>query len=114
MAAFTVEPVTGTVVARADGNVVAETSAAVVLREGSYHPVYYFPREDAGMEFLDVSDTRTKCPHKGEATHFNMVLTDGTIEDAAWSYDAPIDAAADIAGRVAFYTDKVVVEHISG
>ena len=114
MAAFTVAPVSGTVVARADGMVIAETTGAVVLREGTYDPVYYFPRDDAGMEFLETSDTLTRCPHKGAATHYNMVLSSGTVDDAAWSYEAPIDGAAEISGRVAFYTDKVVVEHLSG
>ncbi|MEM7743412.1 MAG: DUF427 domain-containing protein [Pseudomonadota bacterium] len=114
MSAFTLEPVTGTVVARADGNVIAETTGALMLREGSYDPVYYFPREDAGMEFLEASATRTRCPHKGEATHYDIELSAGTIADAAWSYEAPIDAATDLAGRIAFYADKVVVEHISG
>ncbi|MEM6623798.1 MAG: DUF427 domain-containing protein [Pseudomonadota bacterium] len=113
MAAFTIEPVHGTVVARADGMVVSETSAAVVLREGDYDPVYYFPRDDAGMEFLDRSAKVTNCPHKGQATHFDMSLASGTISNAAWSYETPVAGAEAIAGRIAFYPDKVTVEQMS-
>lgn len=106
---FTVEPYEGTVSVRAGGAVIAETTGAVVLREGDYPPVFYLPREDAGIAFLDRSEKVTRCPHKGEATHFHLVVKSGTIEDAAWSYEDPIAAAEAIAGRIAFYTDKVTV-----
>lgn len=106
---FTVESYAGTVSVRAGGAVIAETTGALVLREGSYPPVYYLPREDAGIAFLDRSEKVTSCPHKGEATHYHLVVKSGTIEDAAWSYEQPIAGAEEIAGRVAFYTDKVTV-----
>lgn len=107
--AFTIEPYTGTVSVRAGDAIIAETTGALILREGAYAPVYYFPREDAGMEFMDPSPKRTTCPHKGEAVHYHLALISGTIEDAAWSYEAPIVGAEGIAGRIAFYPDKVTV-----
>lgn len=106
---FTVEPVEGTVSIRAGGAVIAETTDAVVLKEGDYAPVYYLPRDDAGIEFLDVSETKTVCPHKGTATHFDLVVKSGSIADAAWSYETPIAGAEAIAGRIAYYADKVTV-----
>ena len=109
---FTVEPGKGVYVARAGGAVIAETSRALVLAEQGYPPVVYFPRGDVGMEFLDLSDKRTTCPHKGEATHYHMAAKSGRIADAAWSYEAPLPAAAAIAGYIAFYADKVTVERL--
>lgn len=106
---FVVEPAGGVVSIRAGGAVIAETSAALVLREGSYPPVYYLPRDDAGIAFLDVSDTRTVCPHKGTATHYDLIVKSGTIRDAAWSYDAPVDGAEAIAGYIAYDAEKVTV-----
>ena len=107
---FTIAPATGVYVVRAGGAVIAETSRALILREAGCEPVVYFPREDAGMEFLDPSDTRTTCPHKGEATHYHIAAKSGPIKDAAWSYEAPVSGAGEIAGYVAFYGEKATIE----
>ena len=109
-AKFTVTPATGVHVVRAGGAVIAETSRALILREAGCEPVVYFPREDAGMEFLDPSDTRTTCPHKGEATHYHIAAKSGPIKDAAWSYQSPLAEAGAIAGFVAFYGEKAIIE----
>lgn len=109
---FTVEPATGVHVVRAGGAVIAETARALILREEGYPPVTYFPREDVGMLFLEPSATRTTCPHKGIATHYHIAAEAGLIRDAAWSYEAPLEAAAAIAGCLAFYPDKATVEAI--
>ena len=107
---FTISPATGVHVVRAGGAIIGETSRALILRENGYEPVIYFPREDAGMEFLDPSDTRTTCPHKGEATHYHIAAKSGPIKDAAWSYETPLEGAEAIAGYVAFYGEKATVE----
>jgi uncharacterized protein (DUF427 family) len=64
------------------------------------------------MEFLDLSDKRTTCPHKGVATHYHIAARSGPIRDAAWSYETPIAGAEAISGYVAFYQDKATVEEI--
>ncbi len=107
---FTITPAAGVHVMRAGGAVIAETSRALILHEVGLEPVVYFPREDAGMEFLDPSDTRTTCPHKGEATHYHIAAKSGPIRDAAWSYETPVAGAEAIAGYVAFYDEKATVE----
>ncbi|MEL6475915.1 MAG: DUF427 domain-containing protein [Pseudomonadota bacterium] len=109
MADIEIEPVDGTVVARAGGAVIAETTAALVLREPGYAPVHYFPRADA-IAFCDPSDKRTTCPHKGAARYFHITTKSGPILDAAWSYEEPIAAVAAIAGYIAFGHDRVAVE----
>ena len=109
---FTLTPVGRTVVVRAGGAILAETGHAVLLEEDGHAPVYYIPRDDIGMEFLEQSDTRTTCPHKGEATYYDIVAKSGAIRDAAWSYETPVDGAEDIAGHIAFYPDKAFVEEL--
>jgi len=109
---FTITPAQGVHVVRAGGAVIAETRKALVLREDGYLPVIYFPRADVGMEFLDPSATRTTCPHKGVATHYDIAAKSGPIRDAVWSYEAPIEGATQIAGYLAFYADKATVERI--
>jgi uncharacterized protein (DUF427 family) len=108
-----IQPATGTWVVRAGGAVLGESSAAFELQEGGYDPVIYFPKGDIAMEFLDPSDKVTTCPHKGEATHYSIVTKSTVLQNAGWSYDAPKDAVAQIAGHIAFYVrDDVAVEQV--
>lgn len=105
-----IEKVEGVCVARAADAVVAESRNALALYEGSHPPVIYFPRDDVSMEFFEPSETRTLCPHKGEATHYTLIGESERLADAAWSYENPLEAVAQIAGHIAFYPDKVVIE----
>jgi uncharacterized protein (DUF427 family) len=107
-----IRPATGTWVVRAGGAVLGESTNALELVEGDYPPVIYFPRGDLAMAFLDASDTTSTCPHKGEATYFSIVAKSGPIKDAAWSYENPKDGVSQIAGHIAFYTNKVAVEQV--
>jgi uncharacterized protein (DUF427 family) len=107
-----VTPSAGTWVVRAEGAVLAETERALELREGPYPPVVYIPREDVAMALFERSPTRTACPHKGEASYFSFIGSGGTIRDAAWSYETPKDGMDRIAGHLAFYPDKVTLEHV--
>lgn len=107
-----IRPASGTWVVRASGAVLGESANALELSEGDYLPVIYFPREDIGMSFLEQTNSTTRCPHKGAATYFTVAGPDGEIVDAAWSYEAPLDQVAQIAGHVAFYTDRVTVEKL--
>ncbi|KAA9007917.1 DUF427 domain-containing protein [Histidinibacterium aquaticum] len=102
----------GTWVVRAGGAVLGESDKALELREEGYDPVIYFPREDIAMAFLDASETRTTCPHKGEARYFTIQSKSGPLTDAAWCYEDPKDGVSRIAGHLAFYTDTVAVEQV--
>ena len=107
-----IQPASGTWVVRAAGAVLGESNAALELVEGDYPAVIYFPRADISMAFFDQSETRSTCPHKGTATHYDLQAKSGTLADAAWSYETPIDAVAQIKDHLAFYTDKVAVEQL--
>ncbi|QDL91375.1 DUF427 domain-containing protein [Paroceanicella profunda] len=102
----------GTWVVRAGGAVIAETRDALQLIEGDYPPVTYFPREDAGMAFLEKSAHTTTCPWKGEATHYDIAARSGPIHNAAWSYEDPLPAAARVKGYIAFYPETATVEQV--
>lgn len=98
---------------RAGGAVLGETRNALELSEGDYPPVIYFPREDIATAFLDKTDKVTHCPHKGDASYFTIVSKSGPIENAVWSYEAPLDSVARIKDHLAFYSgDRVTVEQI--
>jgi uncharacterized protein (DUF427 family) len=107
-----ITPARGTWVVRAGGAVIGETARAMELAEDDHAPVIYFPREDIGMAFLERSETKTTCPLKGEATHYNIVAKSGPIEDAAWSYEDPKPEAEPIRGMIAFYPERATVEKV--
>lgn len=89
------------------GQTVADSNRALVLRETRLPPVYYLPREDIAMQFLQVSEHRTYCPFKGTAAYWHVAVDGKTVENAAWSYEDPIEEALGIRGYVAFYWNKV-------
>ncbi|MGB1235860.1 MAG: DUF427 domain-containing protein [Planktomarina sp.] len=106
-------PLAGTWTIRAAGAVIAETKNALELTEGSYPPVIYFPRDDIAMTFLDAADHTSVCPYKGTASFFTIQTKNGPIDNAAWSYDAPLDAVASITGHIAFYPgENIAVEEL--
>lgn len=98
---------------RAGGAVLGESANALELTEGTYDPVIYMPRDDIAMAFLDETDKRTTCPHKGVATHYSIVTKSTVLENAAWSYEDPKDGMEAIKDHIAFYvSDTVAVEKI--
>ena len=104
---ITITPNPNRVRVRLGGQVVAETRRALTLREASYPPVQYIPREDARMALLRRTDRVTHCPYKGDASYFTIEAGGRRAENAAWSYEHPYPAMAAIAGHLAFYPDRV-------
>jgi uncharacterized protein (DUF427 family) len=108
---ISVGPSTVRVVARVGDAVIAETSAALTLREADYPPVYYLPVDDVAPGVLRPTTSDSYCPYKGDASYYDVVLPDGNVlADAVWTYRDPYPAVQAIAGRVAFYPDRVQVE----
>lgn len=69
---------------------------------------HYFPRDSVAMTHLRESDTPYTCPWKGDAQYYHLVIDGDTVEDVAWSYPDPKEAAAHIAGHLAFDRTKGV------
>ena len=105
-----IEPHPGRVTVTFAGRTVVDTRKALVLRETGLGPVLYLPREDAAMEHFEATRHRTRCPYKGEASYFTLTVDGKTAENAVWSYEQPIAAAAPIAGHLAFYKDRVEIK----
>ena len=95
---------------RLGGDVIADTSEALDLKESTYPAVHYVPRSTVQMDRLVKTDHSTHCPYKGDATYFSIVAKDGTrVENAVWSYETPFPAMKEIAGHLAFYPNKVEI-----
>src|SRR5262249_34035603 len=89
------------------GVTVADTQAALTLSETGNPDVFYFPRADVNMARLERSHHTSRCPHKGEVSYFHLHAEDGIIENAAWTYEAPLDGVKQIEGYLAFYVSRV-------
>ena len=109
MALIEISSARGRVVVRWRGHVVVDTTRALELREGAYTPVLYLPREDADMAFFRPSARRTTCPYKGEASYFDLHDESASDSNAVWCYETPKAEVDAIAGRLAFYPDKVEI-----
>ncbi len=106
---ITVEPHPGTVSARFGDILLAESSKAVILREGRYPPVIYFPRSDVRTDTLTPMEHTTHCPFKGDARYWS-VTGEEKGENAVWGYDEPFEQMESIREHVAFYVDRVTIE----
>jgi uncharacterized protein (DUF427 family) len=92
---------------RAGNTLIADTSAALTLREASYPPVQYIPRADVNMAQLRRSDHSTYCPYKGNAAYFDIVALGERGKNAVWTYEQPRPAVAEIASYLAFYPNGI-------
>jgi uncharacterized protein (DUF427 family) len=107
---ITIEPTRGRVQVRVNGQIVADTQAALTLQEATYPAVQYIPMSDVVQEVLTRTDTKTYCPFKGEASYYSVTTGTGdTVDDAIWTYEEPYPAVAAIGGHVAFYPDKAEI-----
>ena len=104
---ITIEPNPKRVRVTFAGRVVADTLRALTLREADYAPVQYIPRADIDMSLLERTPHATHCPYKGDASYFSLTVDGRVSENAAWSYEAPYPAMADIEERLAFYPRRV-------
>ncbi|KPU89322.1 hypothetical protein APR50_42785 [Variovorax paradoxus] len=104
---ITVAPNPARVVVTLGGRTIADTRAALTLREASYPAVQYIPRADVDMSLLERSTHTTYCPYKGECNYFSIPAGGERSVNAVWTYESPYDAVAGIKDHVAFYTDRV-------
>lgn len=85
--------------------VLAESDRTEVV-EGNH----YFPPDSVHREYFRDSDKQTECGWKGAASYYDVIVDGEVNEAAAWYYPTPKEAAANIAGYVAFWRGVQVQE----
>jgi uncharacterized protein (DUF427 family) len=86
-----------------DGIVIAETDRAIRVLETGHPPVYYIPREDVRMEYLNSATKTSICEWKGKAVYYNVKGKTKQTNNAAWSYPKPTSGYELIQNHLAFY-----------
>lgn len=90
-----------------DGNIIAQSSRGVILKEASYPPIHYIPREDVKMDQLIRTEHKTYCPYKGECNYYSIPVGGDKATNAVWTYESPYPDVEAIKGLLAFYPDRV-------
>lgn len=82
-----------------NGVVIAESDDVEVVDGYSY-----FPAEAVDRRYLQPSDHRTRCPWKGTASYYDVVVDGEVNRAAAWHYADPSPRAAPlVGGRIGFW-----------
>ncbi|MFA5966376.1 MAG: DUF427 domain-containing protein [Sphingomonas sp.] len=89
--------------ARWNGVVIAQSDDTVIV-EGNH----YFPADSIDESLLEPSETHSDCPWKGVASYKSLIVDGKRNTDAVWYYPDPKPAAAEIAGRYAFWRGVTV------
>lgn len=96
-----------------EGHVIADSANVLTLKEATYKPVFYFPRDDVAMDYLHRTDHATHCPYKGQAGYFTLNMDGDIRENAVWTYESPYPAMSVIDGRLAFYPNIVAFQEVA-
>jgi uncharacterized protein (DUF427 family) len=88
---------------------VAQSASPHLLFETGLQVRYYLPKPHVRMDLLELTETVTHCPYKGQAQTWSVRIGERLYENLAWSYPTPLPESQKIAGLIAFYDDKVDV-----
>jgi uncharacterized protein (DUF427 family) len=89
------------------GVTIAETHRAQLLLETGLPTRYYIPEQDIRMEFLEPTETTTRCPYKGMATYWSASIGEQVFKDIVWSYQEPLPECTPIAHFLYLYNERV-------
>ncbi|KAL8786178.1 MAG: hypothetical protein Q9213_002948 [Squamulea squamosa] len=102
-------PSTRKITVKVHGVVIAESTLNMFLFETMLRTRHYMPQTAINWQYTTHSPTVTKCPYKGTAEYYNIVVDGDEIKDAIWWYRHPTRESALIEGMACFYNEKVDV-----
>lgn len=87
--------------------VLATTEHSILVDEQDHGLVFYLPVSDVNLSLLQPIELSTRCPYKGQASHWSLV---GSSEPIAWTYRDPYPQVVGLLDHIAFYQDRVSVQ----
>ncbi|HEX7638508.1 MAG TPA: DUF427 domain-containing protein [Burkholderiaceae bacterium] len=103
----TEKPAGGTWQACLGERVLAESDDVLEVDEDGAPPRFYFPQDALRADALQRTQAAVHCPYKGDGVYWSLQDGDRAAPQAAFSYDRPYDEHPALAGRVAFWPEKV-------
>ncbi len=85
------------------GQIVADTTRAVLLYETGLPPQVYVPTDDIRADLVTATDHHTYCPFKGTASYWSVTAGGWQAENAIWAYPEPNAESAWLQGYAGFY-----------
>jgi uncharacterized protein (DUF427 family) len=86
---------------------VADTKRPRLLFETGLPTRYYITKHDVRMDLLELSDTVSHCPYKGDANYYSIKIDDTLHKDVVWFYRYPAPDSAKVQGLLGFLNEKV-------
>ena len=86
-----------------DGEVIADSTAALRVLETTHAPTIYVPPQDIVAGALTQASGQSLCEWKGMASYFHV----RGRSRAAWSYPAPVPRYAALTDHVSFYPSRM-------
>jgi len=111
--ALEVSDVPGDVRALRGDTLLAQSRNARVAFETRLAPVVYFPPEDVIVPLGEITVLKTFCPFKGTARYRDIILPDGSVPNAVWTYSNALPETVRIEGQLAFtpgVADQILTE----
>ncbi len=96
------------------GEVIADSTRTLTVRETRHDAVVYFPEADLDARFFEATDHESFCPFKGEASYWTIRVGSDCSENSVWGYDDPFEEVSGLVGYRAFYADRVEWEPEQG
>lgn len=85
------------------GEILADTTAALCVLETSHPPTYYLPPADIDMRFLREVSATSFCEWKGMASYYDIVCNGHIHPRVAWTYRHPESSYLELRDHIAFY-----------
>jgi uncharacterized protein (DUF427 family) len=90
-----------------DGEIVASSRHPHPLFETGLPTRWYLPAVDVRQDLLVPTTTATRCPYKGTARYWSVLVGDREHRDVVWSYPEPIPECPRIKDLLCFFNEKV-------
>ena len=96
------------------GVLFCSTSSSLRVLETFHPPTYYLPPDSVRRDLLVPGRGRSFCEWKGIASYWDLVVGEQRLEGAIWSYEAPTDRFAALAGWFALYPSRMERCQVNG
>lgn len=87
----------------------ADSDRPKMLFETGLPTRFYLPAADVRIDLLELSDTVSECPYKGDGQYWHLTGPGDRIEDVAWTLPHPLPEGLAAAEHVCFDAVKVDV-----